>query len=64
MPPSTLVTVRRDVSWPVKNGGFAFFNEGGAITMRERAGRFSVSMSVAVLKDPLDERLRISSLGV
>ena len=57
-----LVTVARDVSWPVKNGGFAFFNDGEAMMMR--ADGFSVSVSVAVSKDPLDERLWVSCSGV
>jgi len=46
----------------VKNGGFAFFSEGEA--MAERVDRFSVSVSVAVSKDPLKERLRVSCSGV
>ena len=57
-----LVTVARDVSWPVKDGGFAFFNDGEA--MMVRADRFSVFVSVAVSKDLLNERLRVSCSGV
>jgi len=54
--------VARDVSWPVKDGGFTFFNDGEVMTVK--ADGFSVSVSVAVSKDPLDERLRISCSGV
>ena len=32
-----LLTVLRDISWPVKNGSIAFFNDGEAMT--EKAGR-------------------------
>ena len=57
-----LVTVARDVSWTVKDGGFTFFNDGEAMTVK--ADGFSVSVFVAVSKDPLDERLRVSCSGV
>ena len=57
-----LVTVARDVSWPVKDGGFAFFNDGEAMTVK--ADGLSVSVSVAMSKDPLDKGLRVSRSGV
>ena len=56
------VRVPREVSCPMKNRGFAFFSEGEA--MAERVDRFSVSVSVAVSKDQLEERLRVSCSGV
>ena len=52
------VTVASEVSCPVKNGGLAFFNDG--VIMVGNADRFSVLVSVAVLKDPLEEWLRVS----
>ena len=64
-----LVTVARDVSWPMKDGGFAFFNNGEAITVKVDGSSvsvsgFSVSVSVAVSKDSLDEWLQVSCSGV
>jgi len=52
----------REVSWPMKNGGFTFFKDG--VIMVGEAVRFAISVSVAVLNEPLEERLRVSCLGI
>jgi len=57
------LTVARDVSWLVKNGDFAFFNAGDAM-IGGAGGSSSVSVSVAMLKDSLEERLVVSWPGV